>query len=246
MVRCGYKPSRYISDTEETPATKPKTTTKTKTKKPLTAVTRHHHHKPGPNVIRKAEMRNRERFRRRPSRTIAHNFYNENRLAQRAAGVDTEAPKKPRVKNSPKSEANENFQLAVDNGTPAKVAQLRKEFPEKFDKGGNLKNRKDYSKAPVKKPKKNSIIKKSGLPEYPGINIRESYIHATAERRAVIKEILLRIRGILQIKRSNTHPQATEASCRGARHGGSRPTKTTQRYSGGVQIRFRRRPSGDA
>jgi hypothetical protein len=190
MVRCGYKPSRDISDTEETPATKPKTTTKTK--KPMTAVTRQHRHKPGPNVIREAEIENRKRFRRRPSRTLARNFYNENRLAQRAAGVDTEAPRKPRVKEPPKSEANENFQLAFDYGTPAQVAGLRKEFPEKFDKDGNLKNRKGYpKKPPAKKPTKKDVgtgEKLSGLLEYPYKHIREVYRHGDARKRVLLRK----------------------------------------------------------
>jgi hypothetical protein len=207
MVRCGYKPSRDISDTEETPATKPKT------KKRITAVTRHHRDKPGPNVILEAETKNRKRFRRRPSRPLAHNFYNENRLVQRAAGVHTEAPKTKHARGPPKSEANENIQLVFDQGTPAEVAQLKKDYPENFDKMGNLKNRKNYSKAPVKKPTKKDVgtgEKLSGLLGYPRKHIRELYRHVTAERRAVMRKTYPEYATYVKSKEATRIPTAPE------------------------------------
>jgi hypothetical protein len=135
-------------------------------------------------------VKNKKLFRRRSSRTLAPGYYSEKSLAQRAAGVDTEASKKKRVREPPADEVNETIQLTFDHGTPAQIAALKRDYPKMFHKDGCLKNRNGYSKAPVEKPKKKDTgrgkLEGVGMPEYPSMRIRELYRHGTADRRAAL------------------------------------------------------------
>ena len=172
-------------------------------------IERRNHIKPGPNQIHDAWVKNQKRFRRRPARTFGPGFYNEQRLAQRASGIDP--AKKPRVHETPASEANENMQHIFDTGTQADRAQLRKQFPKMFAPDGELKNRKAWSGPPVKKPKPKIYKSRlSGFPEHPGINLREAYRYGSAKERREMREMYPIYAGYFKSKEATVIAKGSE------------------------------------
>ena len=168
------------------PSSTPKTNT-TKTKKPKTPTTHRHRNKPGINELYDASMVNVHRLRRRPTRTLVPAFYNEKRLAHGAAGVETGAPKQTRMSEPPVDQASINIQHGFDHGSLRRIAQLKREYPNKFNKDGKLKNRKVYPTLPHEKLKR-MHERKDRLPQEPGVNISEEYRYGSAKKRLEMKD----------------------------------------------------------